>query len=64
MGCPWKEQQKRMLNLIGPDETYASLGMLLFGQCIHTIKLAVFEVDKKGIFRDRKELDGSLFTQL
>ena len=63
-GLPLGEQQKRTLNLIGPDETYTNLGMLLSDQCIHTIKLAVFEGDKKSVFRDRKELGGSLFAQL
>ena len=38
--------------------------MLLSDQCIHTVKLAVFEGSKKSVFRDRKELDGSLLAQL
>ena len=38
--------------------------MLLFDQCVHTIKLAVFDGSKKSIFRDRKELTGSLLAQL
>lgn len=63
-GLPLGEQQKRTLNLIGSDGTYTNLGMLLSDQCIHTIKLAVFEGDKKSVFRDRKELGGSLFAQL
>lgn len=63
-GLPLGEQQKRTLNLIGVDGTYTNLGMLLSDQCIHTIKLAVFEGDKKSVFRDRKELNGSLFAQL
>ena len=63
-GLPLGEQQKRTLDLIGPDGTYTNLGMLLSDQCIHTIKLAVFEGDKKSVFRDRKELGGSLFAQL
>lgn len=58
------EQQKRTLNIIGGDGTYTNLGMLLSDQCVHTIKLAVFEGSKKTLFRDRKELGGSLFAQL
>lgn len=58
------EQQKRTLNIIGADGTYTNLGMLLSDQCVHTIKLAVFEGSKKTVFRDRKELTGSLLTQL
>ena len=58
------EQKKRTLNIIGSDGTYTNLGMLLSDQCVHTIKLAVFEGGKKSVFRDRKELNGSLLTQL
>lgn len=61
---PFGDQQKRTLNIIGPDNTYTNLGMLLSDQCVHTIKLAVFEGSKKSIFRDRRELSGSLLTQL
>ena len=58
------EQQKRTLNIISADGTYSNLGMLLSDQCVHTIKMAVFDGDKKSIFRDRKELKGSLLQQL
>jgi len=61
---PFGDQQKRTLNIIGADGTYTNLGLLLSDQCIHTIKLAVFEGSKKSVFRDRKELSGSLLTQL
>lgn len=58
------EAQKRTLNIISPDGTYSNLGMLLSDQCIHTIKMAVFDGSKKSIFRDRQELTGSLLEQL
>lgn len=61
---PLGDQQKRTLNIIGADGTYTNLGMLLSDQCVHTIKLAVFDGSKKSVFRDRKELCGSLLTQL
>ena len=61
---PFGDQQKRTLNIIGTDGTYSNLGMLLSDQCVHTIKLAVFDGSKKSVFRDRKELSGSLLTQL
>ncbi len=61
---PFGDQQKRTLNIIGSDGTYTNLGMLLSDQCVHTIKLAVFDGGKKSVFRDRKELSGSLLTQL
>lgn len=63
-GLPFGDQQKRTLNIIGTDGTYTNLGLLLSEQCVHTIKLAVFEGSKKSVFRDRKELSGSLLTQL
>ena len=59
---PFGEQQKRTLNIIGADGTYTNLGMLLSDQCVHTIKLAVFDGGKKSVFRDRKELGGSLLA--
>lgn len=61
---PLGEQQQRTLNIIAPDGTYTNLGMLLSDQCVHSIKLAVFDGSTKSIFRDRKELSGSLLTQL
>lgn len=61
---PFGDQQKRTLNIIGADGTYTNLGMLLSDQCVHTFKLAVFEGSKKSVFRDRKELTGSLLAQL
>ena len=52
------------LHLVGEDATYTNLALLLSDQCPHTIKLAVFEGSKKTIFKDRKELTGSLLKQL
>ena len=61
---PFGEQQKRTLNIIGADGTYTNLGLLLSDQCVHTIKLAVFDGSVKSVFRDRRELTGSLLAQL
>lgn len=58
------ENQKHTLKIISKDGTYSNLGMLLSDQCVHTIKLAVFDGSVKSIFRDRKELNGSLLEQL
>ena len=58
------DPQKRTLQLIGEDNTYTNLALLLSGQCIHTIKLAVFEGSKKTVFKDRYEFTGSLLKQL
>lgn len=57
------ESQKRTLKLIGEDNTYTNLGLLLSDQCPHTIKLAIFEGSQKTVFHSRKELSGSLLKQ-
>lgn len=59
-----QEKQMRTLSMIGEDGTYTNLAFLLSEQSTHTIKLAVFEGNKKTIFKDRKELSGSLLAQL
>ncbi len=56
--------QLRTLQLVGEDGTYTNLAFLLSEQCTHTIKLAIFEGNKKSIFRDRCEFSGSLLSQL
>lgn len=56
--------QMRTLHLIGEDDTYTNLAFLLSDQCSHTLKLAVFEGSKKSVFKDRRELSGSLLKQL
>lgn len=56
--------QMRTLHLIGEDDMYTNLAFLLSEQCTHMIKLAVFEGSKKSVFKDRRELSGSLLEQL
>ena len=56
--------QMRTLRLIGDDDTYTNLAFLLSEQCTHMIKLAVFEGSKKSVFKDRRELSGSLLEQM
>lgn len=56
--------QMRTLRLIGEDDTYTNLAFLLSDQCTHMTKLAVFEGSKKTIFKDRRELSGSILEQL
>lgn len=43
---------------------YSNLAMLLSDQCGHTIKIAVFNDDAKTVFKDSKEFNGSVFSQL
>ena len=56
--------QMRTLHLIWDDDTYTNLAFLLSEQCTHMIKLAVFEGSKKSVFKDRRELSGSLLEQM
>ena len=56
--------QMRTLHLIGEDNMYTNLAFLLSDQCTHMIKLAVFEGSKKTVFKDRRELTGSILEQL
>lgn len=58
------KNQMRTLHLIGEDDMYTNLAFLLSEQCTHMIKLAVFEGSKKSVFKDRRELSGSLLGQL
>lgn len=57
-------QQMRTLNLIDQDNLYSNLGLLLSDQCVHTIKVAVFQGTNQTIFKDRREFTGSLMQQM
>lgn len=57
-------QQMRTLRLIDQDNLYTNLGMLLSDQCVHTIKVAVFQGKDQTIFKDRREFSGSLMKQM
>lgn len=63
-GIGFENSQKRTLGLIGEDGMYTNLALLLSDQCAHTIKLAVFEGDRKANFKERREFSGSLLHQL
>ena len=54
----------RTLKLIDQDNLYSNLGLLLSDQCIHTIKVAVFQGTDQTIFKDRREFTGSLMRQM
>lgn len=56
--------QRKTLGIINPDGMYSNLGLLISDQCVHTIKLAVFEGTEKAVFKDRHEFTGSLLKQL
>ena len=56
--------QMQTLKLIDQDGLYTNLGLLLSDQCVHTIKVAVFQGIDQMIFKDRREFAGSLFKQM
>lgn len=57
-------QQMRSLNLIDIDGLYNNLALLLSDQCIHTVKVAVFQGTGQTVFKDRWEFSGSLMQQM
>lgn len=57
-------QQMRTLKLIDQDSLYSNLGLLLSEQCVHTIKVAVFQGTDQEVFKDRREFTGSLMRQM
>lgn len=48
-------QQMRTLKLIDQDSLYSNLGLFLSEQCVHTIKVAVFQGTDQTIFKDRRQ---------
>ena len=58
------ESQMKTLHLIGGDGLYTNLALLLSDQCPFTTKVAVFEENDPLIFQDRREMTGSILTQL
>lgn len=54
---------KRELKLI-KDGQYNNLAFLLSDQCSYSIKVATFQGKGQMIFKDRRELTGSIFKQL
>jgi len=61
---PFGTGQQKTLGLMNADGIYTNLGLLLSDQCVHTVKLAVFEGTEKATFKDRREFAGSLLKQL
>lgn len=57
-------QQMRTLKLIDQDGLYSNLAMLLSDQCVHTIKVAVFQGKDQTVFKDRREFAGALMKRM
>lgn len=60
----FSEVQMKNLDILSSDDIYTNMGLLVSDQCKHSIKFAVFQGSDKLVFKDRKELTGSLFVQL
>lgn len=58
------EGQMGTLGLKNVDKIYTNLALLLSDQCIHTIKMALFQDTTQQVFKDRQEFRGSLFKQM
>ncbi|WP_216457409.1 hypothetical protein [Clostridium simiarum] len=63
-GLEFTEVQMKNLGILSCDDIYTNMGLLVSDQCKHSIKFAIFQGTDKLVFRDRKELTGSLFAQL
>lgn len=63
-GIEFGPQQMRTMKLIDQDNIYSNLGLLLSDQCVHTIKVAVFQGTDQTVFKDRREFVGSLMQQM
>lgn len=63
-GLDFTDVQMKNLGIISSDDIYTNMGLLVSDQCKHSIKFAIFQGTDKLVFRDRKELTGSIFAQL
>jgi ATP-dependent DNA helicase RecG len=63
-GVEFGISQMRTLGIVAPDGLYTNMGLLLSDQNSHTVKFAVFSGTKKGEFKTRKEINGSILKQM
>lgn len=63
-GLEFGESQMKTLHIIGTDNLYTNLALILSDQCPFTTKIAVFEENDPLIFQDRREMKGSILKQL
>ncbi|MDO4488948.1 MAG: putative DNA binding domain-containing protein [Eubacteriales bacterium] len=61
-GIEFSAEKYRALGMV-KDDVYTNLALLLSDQCLHTIKVAVFNDEFCTEFRDSKEFGGSVFKQ-
>ena len=63
-GLEFTEVQMKNFGILSSDNIYTNMGLLVSDQCKHSIKFAIFQGTDKLVFKDRKELVGSIFAQL
>jgi len=63
-GIELGSSQMKTLKLLGEDGLYTNLALLLSEQCPFTTKVAVFQGKDNSVFRDRKEFQGSILSQM
>lgn len=61
---PFGIDQFKTLKIINSEGAYLNLGLLLSDQCLHTIKVDLFEGTSKSALQDRREFGGSILKQL
>ena len=63
-GVGFDQPKMKTLGIVTQDGIYSNLGLLLSDQCPATIKAATFSGADQRFFQDRREFDGSLFSQM
>ena len=63
-GIEFGPSQMKTLRLIGEDDLYTNLALLLSDQCPVTTKTAIFQGTENVVFRDRQEFGGSIIKQM
>ena len=56
--------QKRTLNFVAKDGTFTNLALLLSDQCLHSIKVAIFEGSKKLFLKIERSFQAHCFLSL
>lgn len=63
-GVEFGAAQRKTLGLVGADGLFTNLALLLSDQCPYSMKLAVFEGTDKVVFKERREIGGSVLAQV
>jgi ATP-dependent DNA helicase RecG len=63
LDIPFGRTQMKSLGIIGENDMFTNLGLLLSEQCQHTMKVAVFEGNTKAVFKSHKDFSGSIIKQ-